>query len=84
MQFEPNLPATGTVCKITPEQKHQLLNLCLNGKRQWLNWVALLKQWRNVRKQRRELYSLSDHMLKDIGISRLDAIQESSKPFWKT
>lgn len=33
--------------------------------------------------QRRALVSLSDHMLKDIGISRYDANHEIGKPFWK-
>ena len=34
-------------------------------------------------KQRRQLLALDDRMLKDIGISRVDAIIEARKPFWK-
>ena len=32
---------------------------------------------------RRDLMALSDDMLKDIGLSRGQAYQEASKPFWK-
>ncbi|MCC0055823.1 MAG: DUF1127 domain-containing protein [Rhodobiaceae bacterium] len=32
---------------------------------------------------RRELMALSDDMLKDIGLSRGQAHEEASKPFWK-
>jgi uncharacterized protein YjiS (DUF1127 family) len=33
--------------------------------------------------QRRQLSHLSDHMLKDIGISRVDALREAHKHFWQ-
>ncbi|MGE0232105.1 MAG: DUF1127 domain-containing protein [Flavobacteriaceae bacterium] len=32
---------------------------------------------------RRELMGLSDEMLKDIGLSRGQAFEEASKPFWR-
>ena len=32
---------------------------------------------------RRELGSLDDEQLKDAGISRLDALREARKPFWR-
>lgn len=35
------------------------------------------------RRSRRQLLTLSDHMLKDIGISRADAVHEAEKPFWR-
>ncbi|MET0094443.1 MAG: DUF1127 domain-containing protein [Sedimenticola sp.] len=48
--------------------------------------TALLKQihflWQRQR-QRRQLMTLEDHLLKDIGISRADAVREGQKPFWK-
>jgi uncharacterized protein YjiS (DUF1127 family) len=34
-------------------------------------------------RQRRELLSLSDAMMKDIGISRSDAEREAGKAFWR-
>jgi uncharacterized protein YjiS (DUF1127 family) len=33
--------------------------------------------------QRRQLAQLSDHMLKDIGLTRADVEAELSKPFWR-
>jgi len=33
--------------------------------------------------QRRRLAAMDDRMLQDIGISRVDALRESSKPFWR-
>lgn len=38
--------------------------------------------WRSRLRQRRELQELSDHVLKDIGISRCDVFRESTKYFW--
>lgn len=35
------------------------------------------------RKQRQALMGLDDYLLKDIGISRSEAEQEVSKPFWR-
>ena len=33
--------------------------------------------------QRRHLQFLSDHMLRDIGLTRADVRAEASKPFWR-
>ncbi|GDY25479.1 DUF1127 domain-containing protein [Agarivorans sp. Toyoura001] len=35
------------------------------------------------RKSRKELASLPDYLLKDIGVSRAEAMHEAEKPFWK-
>lgn len=43
----------------------------------------LVLTWSERRRQRRALERLPDHMLSDIGISRLDADIEAEKPFWK-
>ena len=43
----------------------------------------LLQLWINRYRQRKSLKSVEDHILKDIGVSRVDALQEASKPFWK-
>ncbi len=45
--------------------------------------VDILFAWHERARQRRQLLSLSDHMLKDIGISRADAAAEANKPFWQ-
>ena len=46
--------------------------------------LGVLNSWLERRRQRRALLSLSDHMLKDIGISRADAYAEGVKPFWRS
>ena len=46
-------------------------------------FFTLVSTWYERSKSRRELAGLSDHMLKDIGVSRVDAWAESRKPFWK-
>jgi uncharacterized protein YjiS (DUF1127 family) len=43
----------------------------------------LLLIWHQRSRQRRQLQSLSDHMLRDIGLTRADVLAESSKPFWR-
>ncbi|MGH6914594.1 MAG: DUF1127 domain-containing protein [Geminicoccales bacterium] len=46
-------------------------------------FVELLLTWHERARQRRRLGVLSDHMLRDIGLSRADVFAESSKPFWR-
>lgn len=48
-----------------------------------LTVVTLAELWLQRRRQRRALMELSDHMLKDIGINRSDALLEGRKPFWR-
>lgn len=36
------------------------------------------------RKQRRQLLQLDNRMLKDLGLSRADAVREGSKRFWQS
>ena len=45
-------------------------------------WLRL-EVWRDRRRKRRMLMAFSDKQLKDIGISRCDAMGEYSKPFWR-
>lgn len=40
--------------------------------------------WKERARQRRALAQLSNYQLKDIGLSRSDAINEAGKPFWKS
>jgi uncharacterized protein YjiS (DUF1127 family) len=39
--------------------------------------------WHERTKTRRQLAMLDDRLLKDIGITRLDARSEAEKPFWR-
>lgn len=39
--------------------------------------------WSDRAEQRRALAAISDHVLHDIGLSRLDAEGEVEKPFWR-
>ncbi|HET9536212.1 MAG: DUF1127 domain-containing protein [Mesorhizobium sp.] len=42
-----------------------------------------LGRWRARQIQRSKLASLDDHMLRDIGLTRLDRRRECAKPFWR-
>ncbi len=39
--------------------------------------------WRNRAHQRRQLLEMETRILKDLGLTRMDAIQEAEKPFWR-
>jgi len=45
--------------------------------------AEVLLTWLERVRQRRHLGQLSDHMLKDIGLSRADVESETAKPFWR-
>ncbi len=45
--------------------------------------LALLRLWHQRRRTRLDLARLDDRMLKDIGLSRVDALAEASKPWWR-
>jgi uncharacterized protein YjiS (DUF1127 family) len=45
--------------------------------------AEVLLTWLERARQRRHLGQLSDHMLKDIGLSRADVESETAKPFWR-
>ena len=42
----------------------------------------LLRTWFERDRQRRQLAELSDHLLRDIGVTRAEAMREAAKPFW--
>ena len=44
---------------------------------------GLLEDWRIRAGQRRKLRGLDDRLLKDIGVTREQALQEADKPFWE-
>ena len=45
--------------------------------------LGYLKRFHLRRRQRQLLLSLGDDALKDIGLSRVDALAEGEKPFWQ-
>jgi uncharacterized protein YjiS (DUF1127 family) len=52
--------------------------------RRWLaRTLETLELWAQRRRQRDALMSLDDSLLKDIGLTRLDAEAEGRKPFWR-
>jgi uncharacterized protein YjiS (DUF1127 family) len=45
--------------------------------------AALVRLWRQRRRERAELARLDDHALRDIGATAADASREYRKPFWR-
>jgi uncharacterized protein YjiS (DUF1127 family) len=49
-------------------------------------WLRTLEVWIDRSHQRRqlgELAELNDYLLRDIGVSREEALREAAKPFWR-
>jgi uncharacterized protein YjiS (DUF1127 family) len=53
------------------------------GRRSIRRAVDVVLSWQERARERRQLMELSDHMLRDIGISRAEAFGEAEKPFWR-
>ncbi len=50
----------------------------------WLTRLTdTVAMWQERSRSRRALAQLTSHQLSDIGVNRLDAIREASKPFWR-
>ena len=49
---------------------------------QLTGFLKLVQGWTEISKQRRALAEMSDHQLKDIGVTRFDADAEAARPFW--
>ncbi len=45
--------------------------------------VAVLLAWSERHRMRRGLAALSEHSLRDIGLSRDEIMREAEKPFWR-
>jgi len=45
--------------------------------------IESLMVWHERARQRYQLRSLSDHMLRDLGLGRADVEAEAAKPFWR-
>jgi uncharacterized protein YjiS (DUF1127 family) len=46
------------------------------------DFLRMLMRWQARAEQRRVLSELDDHVLRDIGLTRDDALAEASRPFW--
>lgn len=51
-------------------------------RRSALSLIQRLELWADRRRERRALLSCPDGLLKDVGLSRTDALREAEKPFW--
>jgi uncharacterized protein YjiS (DUF1127 family) len=49
----------------------------------WRRTLALLRTWRQRVRGRDALARLDDRSLRDIGVTRCDALREANKPFWR-
>ena len=63
------VPAADRVTRVVSRSLWQLLDMLFSAMER--------------RKQRHALMRLDDYLLKDIGVSRSEAEQEVSKPFWR-
>jgi uncharacterized protein YjiS (DUF1127 family) len=45
--------------------------------------INVLMDWGDRARERRQLDGLGDHMLKDLGVSRVEVEREVNKPFWR-
>jgi uncharacterized protein YjiS (DUF1127 family) len=44
---------------------------------------VMLHEWHRRRRDRAELATLDERMLRDIGVSRAEVLHEINKPFWR-
>jgi uncharacterized protein YjiS (DUF1127 family) len=79
------VPAPGLLCpSAQPARRQSARSRHAAALAAWSLRVGdTLLQWLELYRQRRALGSLSDHMLKDLGLSRSDAGRESGKRFWE-
>jgi uncharacterized protein YjiS (DUF1127 family) len=59
-----------------------LMSSCRPARRGF-GWRALLQRWQRHLRQRRQLLSLTERELRDIGLTRCEAVREATKPFWR-
>lgn len=45
--------------------------------------IRTLLEWRERARERRDLIAMDQRMLKDIGLTKVDAWREANKPVWR-
>lgn len=73
-----SLEAMQRVWLAPPSTKSDRFTACLRAIIPHLIWLWLMRV-----QSRRDLAMLSDHMLRDIGLTRGDVERELMKPFWR-
>lgn len=53
------------------------------GSPMWLSWLTAIEMWLARRQGWQDLNSLDDRMLKDVGITREQALRGTGQPFRK-
>ncbi len=51
-------------------------------KRAWYAVAAQITRWYALHRERRQMMTLSDAGLKDLGLTRADIYGEAERPFW--
>jgi len=69
---QPSLGAIARVALRGRSWQRRLMRLC-----------DQLLTWQERSRQRHQLASLNDHLLRDIGLSRADIMAETTKRFWQ-
>lgn len=49
----------------------------------WRRAVNTVSTWSERSRQRRHLLELPEHLLRDIGVTRVEVEAEAAKPFWR-
>ncbi|HSA80039.1 MAG TPA: DUF1127 domain-containing protein [Geminicoccaceae bacterium] len=79
------------ICRASTATARSDLASTRAGRRNW-SWLLRAMQraakrvltWHERARQRRQLECLSDHMLRDIGLTRADVLAEATKRFWQS
>jgi uncharacterized protein YjiS (DUF1127 family) len=77
-------------CRATAAATRSDLGEARAGRQDW-SWLRAMQRaaqrvltWHERARQRRALECLSDHMLRDIGLTRTDVLAEATKRFWQS
>jgi len=66
-----------------PSRAAEVNGLSVDPARFFLASLQSLQLWYERSRQRRRLAQLDGRLLRDIGIDRVAAVKEASKPFWR-